>query len=153
MATLHFFKQNYVFSVFAIYIINEEGDVVKKIPLFIDGTTEKLDGFLVLFEHYLVKLEIEKASEVVLVGDGAPWIWECLPKLIRETGGEALKITEIIDWTHAEQNLERPLEHFLKRRLLNSNTMILKNCCFLVISVKLSLKSKDFLKCGHPARL
>ena len=103
-------------KLFAIYIIDEDGEIVKKIPPFIDGTTEKLDGFLVLFEHYLVKLGIEKASEVVLVGDGAPWIWERLPQLIRETGGESLKITEIIDWTHAEQNLRKAFGTLPKKK-------------------------------------
>ena len=103
-------------KLFAIYVIDEEGNLVKEISPFIDGTTGKLNDFLELFEHYLVRLRIEKASEVLLAGDGAPWIWERLPKLIRETGGESLQITEIIDWTHAEQNLRQALATLPKKK-------------------------------------
>ncbi len=103
-------------KLFAIYVIDEEGKLVKEIPPFIDGTTGKLNAFLELFEHYLVRLGIEKASEVVLVGDGAPWIWERLPKLIRETGGKSLQVTETIDWTHAEQNLRKAFALLPKKK-------------------------------------
>ncbi len=103
-------------KLFAIYIIDEAGNVVKKIPPFIDGTTGKLNSFLTLFEHYLIQLGIEKASEVVLLGDGAPWIWKRLPKLIKEIGGNSLQVTEIIDWTHAEQNLRKAFALLPKKK-------------------------------------
>lgn len=103
-------------KLFAIYVIDEEGKLVKETSPFIDGTTGKLNDFLELFEHYLVRLGIEKASEVVLVGDGAPWIWERIPKLIRETAGKSLQITEIIDWTHAEQNLRKAFATLPKKK-------------------------------------
>jgi len=76
----------------------------------VDGTTQKLPEFIKLLETYLVRLGIEKASEVILVGDGAPWIWERIPKLLEKTGGSGLKITEVIDWTHAKQNLKKALD-------------------------------------------
>ncbi len=139
-------------KLFAIYVIDEEGKLVKEIPPFIDGTTGKLNAFLELFEHYLVRLGIEKASEVVLVGDGAPWIWERLPKLIRETGGKSLQVTETIDWTHAEQNLRKAFALLPKKKLPKSSLRILKSYCFLGISVKLSVKSRGFLKCEPQAK-
>lgn len=117
-------------KLFAIYVIDEEGKLVKEIPPFIDGTTGKLNAFLDLFGHYLAQLGIEKASEVVLVGDGAPWIWERLPKLIRETGGDSLQITEIIDWTHAEQNLRKAFAALPKKKAEQVNFKDFKDLLF-----------------------
>ncbi len=59
---------------------------------------------------------IEKASEVILVGDGAPWIWERISKFLEKTGGSGLKITEILDWTHAKQNLQKALDSLPKKK-------------------------------------
>jgi hypothetical protein len=103
-------------KLFTIHLIDEDGNIIKKIPPFVDGTTGKLNAFLKLLEQYFIRLEIGKASEVILVGDGAPWIWERIPKLIRETGGPDLKLTETIDWTHAKQNLQKAFESLPKKK-------------------------------------
>jgi len=103
-------------KLFTLHLIDEDGNIIREIPPFVDGTTGKLDAFLKLLEQYLIRLEIGKASEVILVGDGAPWIWERIPKLIRETGGSDLKLTETIDWTHAKQNLQKAFESLPKKK-------------------------------------
>ena len=103
-------------KLFGIYAIDEEGEIVNDVPPFVDGTTGKLGAFLELLEHYLSRLGVEEASEVVIVGDGAPWIWERIPKLLRKTGGAGLKVTEIIDWTHAKQNLNKAFETLSKKK-------------------------------------
>ena len=103
-------------KLFGIYAIDEEGEIVNDMPPFVDGTTGKLGAFLELLEHYLSRLGVEEASEVVIVGDGAPWIWERIPKLLRKTGGAGLKVTEIIDWTHAKQNLNKAFETLSKKK-------------------------------------
>ena len=63
-------------------MLDEEGSVIKDVASFLDGATKKLPGFIKLLETSLVRMEIEKASEVILVGDGALWIWERIPKLL-----------------------------------------------------------------------
>ena len=103
-------------KLFTLHVLDAEGNIVKEIAPFVDGTTGKLKEFMELLEQYLTVLEIEKASEVVLVGDGAPWIWERLPNLIRSIGGDQLKLTEIIDWTHAKQNLNKAFETLSKKK-------------------------------------
>jgi len=104
-------------KLFGVYAIDEDGEIVKDFDPFVDGTTGKLDAFLELLERYLSRLRVEEASEVVLVGDGAPWIWERVPGLLRKTGGAGLKITEIVDWTHAKQNLKKAFETLSKKKL------------------------------------
>ena len=140
-------------KLFAIYIIDEEGNVLKEIPPFIDGTTGKLNSFLELFEHYLVQLGIDKASEVVLVGDGAPWIWERLPKLIRETGGESLKITEIIDWTHAEQNLRKAFAALPKKKAEQVKYKNFKDLLFAGDISKIVSDVKKFFKMRSSSKI
>ena len=103
-------------KLFSLYIIDEDGNIVKDIAPFVDGTTGKVDEFISLLEQYLVRLKIEDASEVVLIGDGAPWIWERIPKLIHSIAGEEFKLTEIIDWTHAKQNLNKAFEMLSKKK-------------------------------------
>jgi hypothetical protein len=104
-------------KLFGVYAIDEDGEIVKDFDPFVDGTTGRLDAFLELLERYFSRLGVDKASEVVLVGDGAPWIWERVPGLLRKTGGAGLKITEIIDWTHAKQNLKKAFETLSKKKL------------------------------------
>ena len=117
-------------KLFTLHVIDEEGNILKDIAPFIDGTTGKLKEFMALLEQYLIRLGIEKASEVVLVGDGAPWIWERIPNLIRSIGGDRLKLTEIIDWTHAKQNLNKAFETLSKKKRKKVNFKHFKNFLF-----------------------
>ena len=104
-------------KLFTIYLIDEQGDIIKKVPPFVDGTTGKLKQFLELLRHYLTCLGIEEACQVVIVGDGAPWIWERIPNLLKQTGVDSQKITQIIDWTHAKQNLNKAFETLSKKKI------------------------------------
>lgn len=47
------------------------------------------------------QLQISSASEIVLVADGAPWIWNNVPPLLAEF--YAHQITQILDYYHATQ--------------------------------------------------
>ena len=123
-------------KLFTLYLIDEEGNIIKKVPPFVDGTTGKLKEFLELLQHYLARLGIEEASEVVLVGDGAPWIWERIPNLLRTTGVDSRKITEIIDWTHAKQNLNKAFETLSRKKIEKVDFKHFKN---LLFSGKISL--------------
>ncbi|WP_321492123.1 hypothetical protein [uncultured Desulfobacter sp.] len=95
-----------------------------------------MDEFITLLEQYLVRFKIEDASEVVLVGGGAPWIWERIPKLIHSIGGDELKLTEIIDWTHAKQNLNKAFEMLPKKKREKVDFNHFKAFCFQAKSMK-----------------
>lgn len=104
-------------KLFTLYLIDEKGDIIKTVPPFVDGTTRKLKEFLELLRHYLTRLGINEAYEIIVVGDGAPWIWERIPKLLKATGVDSKKINEIIDWTHAKQNLNKAFETLSKKNM------------------------------------
>jgi len=117
-------------KLFTLYVIDGEGEIVREIVPFVDGTTGKVREFMALLEQYLVRLGIERASEVVLLGDGAPWIWDRIPKLIRDIGGDDLKLTEIIDWTHAKQNLNKAFETLSAKKRAKIDFEYFKNLLF-----------------------
>ena len=117
-------------KLFTLYVLDEDGNIVKTVAPFVDGTTGKVDEFITLLEQYLVRLRIEEASEVVLIGDGAPWIWERIPKLIHSIAGEEFKLTEIIDWTHAKQNLNKAFEMVSKKKREKVDFNHFKNLLF-----------------------
>ncbi|NJM78279.1 MAG: hypothetical protein HC852_23985 [Acaryochloridaceae cyanobacterium RU_4_10] len=60
-----------------------------------------VEGFMALLEMYLVKLGVVHASLVLLVADGAPWIWQRMPVLLKRLGLCPQKIIELIDFYHA----------------------------------------------------
>jgi hypothetical protein len=133
-------------KLFTIYLIDEQGDIIKKVPPFVDGTTGKLKEFLQLLRHYLTRLGIEDAREVVIAGDGAPWIWERIPYLLKQTGVESQKITEIIDWTHAKQNLNKAFETLSKNKIKKIDFNHFKDLLFSGKITKLVDEVKSLLK-------
>jgi hypothetical protein len=90
-----------------IYVLDEEGRKVVStdVPLVQDGTLLGLEEFLALLRAYLQELGIAQAEAVVLIGDGAPWIWENVPPLLRELGCRPEQITEVLDYYHASEHL------------------------------------------------
>lgn len=96
-------------KLFTLHVLDEHGKVCTTHHPFVDGTPRKLPAFLTLLETYLRALQIDKATEVAVVGDGAAWIWERIPALLERLGVAPARIIEVLDWTHAVQNLNTVL--------------------------------------------
>ena len=86
-----------------IYVVDERGRRIKteRIPVTNDGTFEGVEAFMALLEMHLVRLGIRQARSVLLIGDGAPWIWLRIPALLHRLGCPAEIIFEAIDFYHA----------------------------------------------------
>ena len=101
-------------KIFTIFTIDEEGRIQKDFPIQADGTVGDTDcalqNALELLRAYLQHLDIAKAKSVTLIGDGAKWIWKRIPALLKELGVHKDKITEIVDYYHAKQNLNQMLD-------------------------------------------
>ena len=69
-----------------IYTVDEKGKKIKngEIPIINDGTYEDYQGFLKILEMYLVSLGINQARQVLLIADGAEWIWKHIPPLLEK---------------------------------------------------------------------
>jgi len=90
-----------------IYVLDEEGRKIKEldIPLIADGTLKGKEEFLKILEMYLHELGIAGAERIVLLGDGAKWIWKNVPELLYRLGCLPEQVTEILDNCHANQHL------------------------------------------------
>jgi hypothetical protein len=94
-------------KLFTLYALDDKGHRINTIelPVTNDGTFDDVEGFMTLLEMYLVKLGVVHASQVLLVADGAPWIWQRIPALLKRLGLSAEQIVELIDFYHAAENL------------------------------------------------
>lgn len=90
-----------------IYVVNEEGKKIinREIPITNDGTYLGYQGFLQILEMYLVNLGISQAKQVLLIADGADWIWIHIPPLLKK-----LKCPpdtyQLLDFYHAASHLQ-----------------------------------------------
>jgi hypothetical protein len=94
-------------KLFTLYAMDDEGKRINtiEIPITNDGTFGGVEVFMTLLEMYFIKLGIVHANQVLLVADGAPWIWQRIPALLKRLGLESEKIIELIDFYHAAEKL------------------------------------------------
>ena len=98
---------------FVIHIVDPDGIISKKhLPVY-DATMGGIDAAFDLLETYLRELDISKAKRVVFCCDGARSYWKRTGPLAKR-----LKISshyEVIDYTHAKQNLYEIVNKLPKR--------------------------------------
>ena len=96
-------------KLFTLYVVDDKGQRVNslKLPVTNDGTFGDVEAFMALLEMYLVKLGIVHATEVLVIADGAPWIWQRLPALLERLGLTPEQIIELIDFYHAADHLQK----------------------------------------------
>ncbi len=92
-----------------IYAVDEQGKRVNtaEIPLTNDGTFGLVEPFMQLLEMHLVRLGIHQAKQVLLLADGADWIWLRIPTLLKRLGCPAESILELLDFYHATEHLQQ----------------------------------------------
>jgi len=96
----------------SIYVLDEHGRkvVCTDVPLVSDGTLLGKDAFLRILRLYLHELGIAQAEVVVLIGDGASWVWKNIPDLLIELGCRPEQITQILDTCHACEHVHKLAE-------------------------------------------
>ncbi len=90
-----------------IYTVDETGKKLKngEVPLINDGTYGNYKKLLFILEMYLVSLGINQAKEILLVADGADWIWQHIPPLLNRLGcGDFTHY--LVDFYHATEHLQ-----------------------------------------------
>jgi hypothetical protein len=90
-----------------IYTVNEQGKKVKNTDILItnDGTYEGYQAFLEILEMYLVNLGISQAKQVLLIADGAEWIWKHIPPLLKKLQCPH-ETYQLLDFYHAAEHLQ-----------------------------------------------
>lgn len=90
-----------------IYVVDEQGKRINTadFPVTNDGTFGNVEQFMELLETHLVSLGISQAKQVLLLADGAEWIWLRLPPLLQRLGCPAESIVQLLDFYHATEHL------------------------------------------------
>jgi hypothetical protein len=92
-------------KVFAIYVLDENGEADDAFRPILDGTLGDADDVFAMIAAYLRALGATAAAEIVVLADGAIWIWERTALLKSVVGLEAVRVTELVDWYHADEKL------------------------------------------------
>jgi hypothetical protein len=98
-----------------MYVLNEKGDIVSQIEPIYDATMGNHEGVFWLLEQYLKPIECSSLARVVFCGDGAPWIWNQVEKLCERYELPSERIHQVLDYTHAKQNLQDLIDCLPKR--------------------------------------
>ncbi len=96
-------------KLFVIYVIDEKGKKIQEERITYDGTILPVDQIFALLKLRLTQMGITQAELLVVIGDGAPWIWKNIADLYSTLKLEGeLPIYEIIDWAHTVGKLSKP---------------------------------------------
>ncbi len=90
-----------------IYVVNDDGEKVinGEIPITNDRTYSGYQAFLQILEMYLVSLGISQAKQVLLIADGAEWIWIHIPPLLKKLKCPP-DTCQLLDFYHAASHLQ-----------------------------------------------
>ena len=102
-------------KLFTLYVLDEQGQVVKEFKPLHDATLGDHEMMFALLERYLKVLDLSEVAKVVFCGDGAPWIWSGVEALCQRLGLASEQIYQVLDYTHAKQNLQEIIDLLPKR--------------------------------------
>lgn len=88
-----------------IYIANEQGQLEKSFSPYLDGTMSGPDVLFCMLTYYLKRIGIDAADKLLLVADGARWIWDRIKLLHTSLDLRPEQIYELVDFYHAVEHL------------------------------------------------
>lgn len=105
---------------FVIQLLESDGTSKQDILPIYDATMGDIDAMFDLLETYLKLLNLQKADKVVFCADGAKGFWKRAQTLARKLG--VAKLYEVIDYTHAKQNLFDFINYLPKKLPIKQRT-------------------------------
>jgi hypothetical protein len=103
-------------KLFTLYVLDEKGRVVRECAPLHDATLGDHEAMFELLECYLKALDLNAFTQIVFCGDGASWIWSDTQALCDRLGLEAERVVQVIDYTHAKQNLQEIVDQLPPRQ-------------------------------------
>jgi hypothetical protein len=136
---------------FVIHIVDQDGAISKEhLPLY-DATMGDVDAAFKLLETYLGHLDILEADRVVFCCDGARSYWKRTGMLAQRLGISVHY--EVIDYTHAKQNLHEIIDKLPKTISSKERIRIADTWKNLLWEGKLSDLAKEISKhIAYPKR-
>ena len=92
-----------------IFVHDENGRMEKESRAMVDGTFLGPDAMAELVAMHLHRLGAAQASSITFIADGASWIWDRLPTIVRLAGLAAVPVHEILDCCHAVHHISLAL--------------------------------------------
>lgn len=92
-------------KLFTFYLLDEKGEIDKEFIPIHDATMGNYKEMFVLLEKYLKVLNLETVSRIVFCGDGDDTIWLNVEELLNKINVPSEKIFQVLDYSHAKQNL------------------------------------------------
>ena len=93
--------------IYTIQQKNGRAQIDKTFAPVIDGTLNGPDVLFGLMRYYLEQLNITEADKVLVVADGAKWIWKRVGSLLRGLKIATEKIHQAVDFYHAMEHLSK----------------------------------------------
>ncbi len=97
-------------KVLVIYVIAKDGKRLASFRPVLDATMGDCEEIFEFLVAYLLALGASQAKELIVVSDGAPWIWERVEKLAEGLDVPRERIVEVVDFYHAVQAVNRVAE-------------------------------------------
>src|SRR5208283_3186465 len=92
-----------------IFVHDERGRMEKESRAVLDGTFSGPDAIAELVAMHLHRLGAARAASITFGGDGAPWIWDRIPTIVRLAQLERVPIHEVLDCCHAAHHISLAL--------------------------------------------
>ncbi len=92
-------------KLFIIYVVDSEGKLDRSFMPIIDALIQGPDAMFKLLHAYLSQLNLSEADRILFIADGAPWIWNRVPDLIKRLGLASYQVHQLIDFYHAVEHL------------------------------------------------
>jgi hypothetical protein len=92
-----------------IFVHDEQGRMEEDSRAVLDGTFLGPDATAELVAMHLHRLGAAKAKSITFASDGAPWIWDRIPNIVRLAKLSELPIHEVLDCCHAAHHISLAL--------------------------------------------
>jgi len=116
-------------KLFVIHVLDKDGSISKtELPIY-DAVINDANCCFDLVADYLKKLKIETATEILVIADGADWIWNRAKSTLLKLGVSQQKISEAVDYYHAVEHISDIISKLRKLDNKKKNTLFkeLKN--------------------------
>ncbi len=88
-----------------IYVLDEQGKPLRSFAPVIDGSLNGPDAVFGLIQSYLRPLALGPEDQLLFVADGAVWIWNRVPGLVKALDLDPQQVHELVDFYHAVEHL------------------------------------------------
>lgn len=105
--------------------LDADGNPIKEIAPLYDATMADINGAFELLEDYLRQIDVTQADGVIFCADGDRSYWKRFSALAEKL--EVNECFQVIDYTHAKQNLHIVADHLPKTLEAKKRSAILKD--------------------------